>query len=647
MTFPFRADFRLRGAAVALAAVLLLCAAAVGFPDFFGRLELGLSDLRFRIAPRPRALPEIVHLDIDDASAARLGTYPFPRRVHARVLEVLARCEPAVVAFDIVFHGAKDEADDAALERAIANLGRVVLPAAFGTVLRDKPIRLDSLDKDEVPVVRSLLAVQVPEISELLQAESSFLPLARFGRQALCVAQITATPDADGVLRRIPLVIGFDGAALPSLALAVAMKFLETKEVRWPDMGRIELVGGRREVSIPLSGHALLPVRFAGPWADTFEHVSYARVFDAADDPDDLEYLHKKLAGRIVLAGLAASGSTDIGPTLAHPAEPKVTVQANAVNAILQGAFIREAHWAFAVLLGLFAIALVGWLWLRLPPRLFLLAGLSLLALLAAANIGLFCLFGVALNLGGTTSLPAVAFLALLGQSFVKTAADNLRQRKMLETYFSPQISRQLLASQSDAFESANRDLTLLFSDIAGFTTLSDTLHPIEVQKILHDYFEAMTEIVFRHQGAVDKFMGDGIMAFWGYPEAEGMGSEDSVKLSALNAVRAAVNMQRTMRELNRKWQAEGREPLAIRIGINTGYVTVGDMGSKRRREFTCIGKNVNLAQRLESNAPKGGVLLSARTYNLVKDQFLAENMGEIKVKGIEKPVQVYAVKID
>ena len=164
---------------------------------------------------------------------------------------------------------------------------------------------------------------------------------------------------------------------------------------------------------------------------------------------------------------------------------------------------------------------------------------------------------------------------------------------------------------------------------------------------MLRDYFEAMTEIVFRHNGAVDKFMGDGMMAFWGYPEAEGLSAEDSVKLSALNAVRAAVAMQRAMRELNRKWQAEGREPLAIRIGINTGFVTVGDMGSRRRREFTCIGRNVNLAQRLESNAPKGGVLLSARTCNLVRDQFLVEDKGEIKVKGIEKPVQVYTVTID
>ena len=445
------ADFRVRGLTGAALTVLLVCAAAAVFPDAFARLELGLSDMRFRAAPKPRALPEIVHLDIDDASVARLGAYPFPRRVHARVLEALARCEPAVVAFDVVFHGAKDEADDAALERAIAACGRVVLPAAFSTVLRQKPIRLESLDKDEVPVVKAVLDAQVPDVTELLQAEDSFLPLARFGRQAAGIGQITAAPYPDGVLRRIPLFIGFDGAALPSLALAVTMKYLKVKQTRLPDMHHLELLGGARELVVPLSRHGLFAVRFAGPWAETFERIPYARLHDALADPDDIEYLHKKLAGRIVLVGLAASGSTDIGPTLAHPAEPKVTIHANAVNALLQGAFIREAHWSAALLAGALAVALVGLLWLRLPPRRFLLAGLGLLVLLALGNFGLFSLFSVALNLGGTVSTPAVAFLALLGQSFARTAAENTRQRKMLETYFSPQIARRLLAGQGDA----------------------------------------------------------------------------------------------------------------------------------------------------------------------------------------------------
>ncbi|MDD4952847.1 MAG: adenylate/guanylate cyclase domain-containing protein, partial [Desulfovibrionaceae bacterium] len=614
------------------------------FPGLPARMELAALDLKANLCPRPEPRPEIVHLDIDDASLRRLGKWPLKRAAHARVLEVLNRCAPALVVYDLVFHGPGEDRDDAALEQAIRDSGRVILPAAFGTTIRDKVIRLASLDEDEAPVVRGLLRTRVPDFKDLHQAKSSFLPLARFSSQALGVGQITALPDPDGVFRRVPLVIGFDGLLEPSIDLLAAMKFLGAVGLAWPekDTALIELPQGR-DIAIPLGPHAAMAVNFAGPWAETFEHISYDRVHDAAQKPNDLEYLQKKLEGRIVLVGLAASGSTDIAATPVSPAEPLATVHANALNTILGRAFIRGLGpgWALLAALGLSSGM---WLaWRRLGPGAFLAAGLGLVAAYVLLNLGLYAYLGLDLNLAGVALAGTVAWLALLGQGFVRTAGENLRQRRMLETYFSPQIARQLITT-GGALKSASKDLTVLFSDIAGFTTLSDSLHPDAVQKLLMEYFEAMTEIIFQHQGAVDKFMGDGIMAFWGYPEDPAAGPEQNARLSALNAVRAACAMQAKMAELNAKWEAEGWKPLAVRMGLNTGYVTVGNLGSRSRLEFTLIGKNVNLAQRLESSAPEGGILLSSRTYGLVKDRIAARAMGRIKVKGIERPVEVFLV---
>ena len=173
---------------------------------------------------------------------------------------------------------------------------------------------------------------------------------------------------------------------------------------------------------------------------------------------------------------------------------------------------------------------------------------------------------------------------------------------------------------------------------IKGFSTHSVDMEPGHVQHLLNEYFEAMTDIVFRYGGSVDKFLGDGLMVFFGDPEQQ----DDH----ALRAVRAAIDMQRKVREIAARWDPEKDMPLAIRIGINTGEVIVGNMGSARRLEYTVLGANVNLAQRLESNAPVGGVLMSGRTYELVGDAEPVMAPIEVEAKGFGR-VEAYRVDMD
>jgi len=209
--------------------------------------------------------------------------------------------------------------------------------------------------------------------------------------------------------------------------------------------------------------------------------------------------------------------------------------------------------------------------------------------------------------------------------------------RKTFEAYFPPTIVKKILENPGRINSGGQKkELTIMFSDIVEFTKYASGVSPDHVQKRLNEYFESMTEIVFNYHGTVDKFIGDGLMVFFGDPEP----NPDH----ALQCVRAAIDMQKKVLEMKRVWENQGDTPVEIRIGINTGMVVVGNMGSSRRMSYTVLGSAVNLAQRLESNAPVNGILVSQRTYDLVKDHVETGPPREIEVKGFDSCIRVYDV---
>lgn len=637
----------LRGLLAAGLALACLGLALAVAPQPFERLELAASDLRLRLASRPAPSPDVVLLSIDDATLRRFGGWPLPRSVHAQALDVLDRCGISLVALDIVFRGAapgaSGPAEDAALEAALANFGRALLPAGVALVREDEVVRL-SPEPDDLPVLPSLLPPGALRVTDLLQVERTVLPDARFSRHALGLGHIAATPDADGAYRRMPLLVGYHGQLLPALALQLAARQLGARMEVLP--GQVVLIHGEQRTIVPMDASGMAAVNFAAPWGRGFWHLSYAELLDASGDAARLAFLRQGLAGKAVLVGLAASGTTDIKATALAPAEPLVTLHANLASQILmQASLPATPPWAGAALGAVF-LALAALLYLRLPLRFFLPAGLGLVLLCPAANVALYAGAGLAPGLVAPGLAVALAVLALLADALARTARDSARQRRILETYFSPAIARQILESGEDIMAGRSVDLTVLFADIAGFTAMSDRMEPAEVQRFLGEYFEEMTACVFRNQGAVDKYMGDGLMAFFGYPEASGADSLENARRSALDGARAAVEMQAAVARLNRRWRAQGRQPIAVRIGVNTGHATVGDMGSASRREFTVLGRNVNLAQRLEGAAQPGQVLLSARTAALVEGQFRLGETVALRLKGFDREVEARPVDL-
>ncbi|MAG36519.1 MAG: hypothetical protein CL878_09800 [Dehalococcoidia bacterium] len=226
--------------------------------------------------------------------------------------------------------------------------------------------------------------------------------------------------------------------------------------------------------------------------------------------------------------------------------------------------------------------------------------------------------------------------LTLLGDQG-RAALENARlhRAQLLQRYVSPQIADAILAGKTDVeLKSRRKNLTVLFSDIRGFTPLSEQKEPEELVELLNEYLTAMTEIVFKHGGTLDKYIGDGLMVFIGDP----IEYEDHQE----RAIRMAVEMRTTLQELQQKWAIDGAEVLTIGIGISTGYVTVGNIGSPTRADYTVLGNHVNLAARLADRAAAGQILVSERTLLMVQDLVTATPLDEVQLKGVSRPIRIY-----
>jgi len=461
------------------------------------------------------------------------------------------------------------------------------------------------------------------------------------------VGHITCFPDADGVFRRLPLLIRVKNGFLPSLSLRVVCDYLKVPPERVEvEPGRAMVLRGaefpdgrRKDIAIPIDEQCRIIVNFAGCETNSFAHFSLAKVVEIARDKDRFEQLRDDLEDSIAVVA-DISTAKEVGPVPMERVFHLPGLHSNVMNSILTGQFVRELPMPAALALDLAVIGILMLIAVRIRSgRRFVAATLALLAGFVLFYAGLF-LYGHVLANGVRTIFGIVfSLMALTVQKYVHEETQRAFLRARFEHYFAPALLDKILASRTLLDSCEKKNITVLFSDIAGFTPWGASRSPEEIRKTLNEYFKAMTEIVFRYEGTVDKYMGDGLMVFFGDPVAH----EDH----ALRAVRAAEDMQRKARELAAAWRAEGRIDLRIRIGINTGDAVVGNMGSEQRVDYTAIGANVNLAQRLEANVPAGGILISRAVQDRVQGQVNTRPAGKIKAKGFDAEIEVDEVVVD
>lgn len=637
--------------ALTCAAWLIAHACFWAWPQLFGAWDAKASDRLFVLRTRLQCpvMPcrdRVVHVDLTYSGLRRMGNRQLTRTQFARVVDNLAAFGVTAQVFDMVFALQTTPEDDAALVRAAKAAGTTY----FGLVLHTEPPKLafDETSQPEDYVMSAAWDVQIDGSAGAIA--EGFAPVPTFEsltRAARGVGFVNLVADADGVFRRVPLVFRFRGRVFPSLALRVACDYLGVppRHVVVTPGRSIRLRGARlpgaataADLVIPIGRDGSYRINFAGPW-EAFRHESLHGVWRGNYDPIASVLLTESLKGHIALVADVSTGAADVGPVPTDERYPLPGVHATVLDNILAASFVRDASRPLMLALEfslLLAVAAITW---RMRPRgiaagAVLLAGVYLSAVIAA-----FLYLHVILSIVRPMLALGTAAVAVGTYRFLQESKARAVLRQSFQAYFPPAVVDRIIGDPGLVTSAGQKkELSILFSDIKEFTTRCEGMTPDEVRSFLNVYFATMVDVAFEHGGTVDKFIGDGLMVFFGDP--------DDQPDHAVRAVRTALAMQQEVRKLSAQLEHDGAHGFQIRIGISTGVVMVGNMGSPRRLSYTVLGADVNLAQRLESNAPPGGILISDRTHALVPTSIQTVTAGTIPIKGMAHPVPVYEVII-
>ena len=653
---------------------------------FVDNVELRSLDARFQFRGPVQPGPEIAIVAIDQKTIDRLG-WPFARSNYARMLRTLSRDGARVVGFDVAFpfpdrsaasaaafaqleeeykasRGAseaflnrlkalREQSDsDAQFAQAIQEAGNVVLGHLFFTDRADT----EHMDPEQIRAYDEILVFQAyPQVlkrpsndryrfyldaPDVLAVEPN---LKLFASAARSYGAFNFEADNDGTYRSAPVIFHYNDPNrpsmeenfYPSLDIQVARLYLGVQPqetIGWFNPAGLDVLElGPKKIYPDVSGKVL--INFAGP-TQTYHYYSFGDVADGLTPKDTFR-------DKIVLVGASAIGIGDIRPTpFSKQGYPGIEIHANVLDNLLHDNFLRRgfSEEITDLWLLLFCGFVMGILFVLLRPMVSSL-------LYAAALLGLLSFVYYQFSAHGrwlSLVLPATTLsLNYLGVTSYRVLFEEKEKRKVrgaFSQYVAPGFINQILKDPGRLKLGGEQvDLTVMFSDIRGFTSISEKLTPPELVELLNEYLTAMTEAVFQNRGTLDKYIGDAVMAFWGRPFLD-------LHDHATWACRAALEMSSQLQQLNSAWGNQGRPTLKIGIGINTGPMMVGNMGSQRRFNYTVMGDHVNLGSRVEGLNKEYGtqIILTEYTYEYVREQFVTRELDLIRVKGKKKPVAIY-----
>lgn len=593
-------------------------------------LENKLLDYRFKIRGEITPPPNIVIAAIDEKSLENLGRWPWPRNIIAGLVEKLTAAGAEIIIFDVIF--SEEEKNDAMLGSAIGNAGNVILPIVFDF---EKASTLGERENDLLAGF-SFGPVETPSIT----AKGILMPVPDLAGEAMGLGHINMIPDNDGTMRWEPLVIGYRGALYPSIALQAAVLSLGIPQEKVMVSAAEGIRLGEKRV-IPTDRWNRTLIHYYGP-AQSFRHISISDILEDNAKPD-------LLSGKIVIIGATAMGIYDLRVTPFSPVMPGVEKHANVLASILEDRFLRSVSF----LTNLMILLLSGFLLTPLVSRskargAGVATGLFLFAIILSGYY-LFAQKGLWVNITYPSMNAIFIFISITAYNYAVEEKYSRQIKAMFSSYVTERVVNELIRNPHLAkLGGERREVTVLFSDIRGFTTFSEKHKPEEVVAMLNEYLTAMTEVVFRWEGTLDKFIGDAIVVFWGAPLIQ----ENHAEL----AIKCAINMIGRLKELQRKWESEGRQSIDIGIGVNTGEVLVGNIGAEgKKMDYTVIGDHVNLGARVESLTKKynAHILATEFTLDKIKDLVTKDVLRHISiiglerviVKGKEKPVALYEIE--
>ncbi|HYD31206.1 MAG TPA: adenylate/guanylate cyclase domain-containing protein [Azospirillaceae bacterium] len=638
-------------------------------PTAIRRVQLLVFDTYQRLAPRDYQSVGVRIVDLDDTTLARLGQWPWPRVMVARLVDRLTELGATAVGFDIVF-----AEPDRTSPRAMADLWRRAAgPGGLGEGLEGI---LPTLPDHDEALARAIANAKVVTGFALTDGAGGLPPgkagfshagddprtivpsaysgaianLPSLDAAAAGVGAFNFTPSVDGVIRRVPLFFNAAGRLYPSLAaeLLRVAQGARGYVVKATDANNEAAYGGRAgiaalkigRIEVPTDAEGQLWLHFTKPAAD--RTVPIWRLFE----PDvDLSLIE----GHIVLVGTSAAGLLDLRTTPLSPAAPGVEIHAEALEQILAGAALKRPDWAegaeitFIIVLSL---ALVG-----LLPRLGAAwcAGIGALAVTLAvgSSAAAFIRFGWLIDPLFPTLAALAVYLAASTTGYLRTESERRRVRAAFGHYLAPaMVDRLAERPERLTLGGETREMTFLFCDVRGFTTISEAYKddPQGLTRLINRLLTPLTDAILTRRGTIDKYMGDCIMAFWNAP----LDVPGHAELACEAALAMFEALDRLDEELRREAAASGvpHHPLRIGIGLNTGGCVVGNMGSRQRFDYTVLGDAVNLASRLESQS-KGygvGVVIGEATAEQTGHRFALLELDLIAVKGKTEAVRIHTI---
>lgn len=558
------------------AAIALACAIIFSFlfaVGLFSNIQLKLTDSLYGgKAP----LDNIIIVAIDDKSLQELGRWPWGREQFVDAVNFLENAK--VVGIDVAFFEKYNDKIDKALAEALKSSGNVVIPVEYA-----------SFNEADGRVI----------------GEDLLYPVGELGKHAAGLGYVNVVTDRDGVTRAVNLDISDDYNNFAEVVY----------NLYWKD----DMKPANRFL-----------VNFVGK-PGSFTTYSFTDVVNSRIEKEVFD-------GKLVLIGATAPDLHDdyFVPTSEGKAMPGVEIHANTIQTMITKRFLKnEQNWIVVVSIFAFAL-LIAFLVHHYPLWLSSAASLLLILAYVFVSVKIFD-FGVIMNFVYAPLAILISYVSIMGYSYVSEQKAKKKIMGAFGKYVSPVIVERIMKHPETLNLGGERkNITVLFSDIRGFTTISEKLTPHKLVSLINGYLTAMTSIIIKHNGLVDKFIGDAIMAFWNAPLNQPKHAE--------RACAAALEMLEKLKELQKKWERKKLPRIEIGVGINTGEAVIGNMGSQDRFDYTAMGDNINMGSRLEGLTKQYGVgvIISETTYSKVKKEFAARKLDAVRVKGKTKPIFIY-----
>ena len=619
-------------------------------------LRLRTFDMFQLIDPRHKTVRPVTIIDIDDKSLARFGQWPWPRTRIADMILNLTNNGAVAIGFDVVF-----SEPDRLNPDLVANQMRY-LDDAIRAKLRELPsndqILSEAIKRSHVvlgetgqPAITSEIDKTLPftgvaTVGEV-EPERFLFEFPGLLRNVPVIEKVAAgrglftiRTERDGLIRRVPMIMRAQGNIMPSLSLEILRVVTGTPTL----LVRTDKTGVRairlKGVEIPTDKNGQLWVHYARQ--DSSIYVSASDVLDNTVPPS-------KIAGKLVLIGTSAVGLNDLKTTPVSSTMPGVEIHAQVLESVLSGAVISQPNDALGV--EMLAALIIGILVIIFTPNLgpvrLVLAGAMFAAVLTGTSWFYYWKYRYLIDFTYPLLSTTAIYLTLIFSSFVREQRQRKEIRGIFAQYMSPVLVEQMAQSpEKVVLGGEEREMTIMFSDVRGFTTISESYKhdPQGLIALMNRFLTPLTDVIIEEKGYVDKYMGDAIMAFWNAPLDD--------KAHEVNACEAAIQMLEKIDVVNKEREQEAADgghvyiPLNVGIGLNTGIGVVGNMGSDLKKNYSVLGDSVNLASRLEGQTKEYGfpIIVGSRTALAAKDKFAILELDFIMVKGKTEPEVIYAI---